>query len=90
MSVISLGIGLFSHYQSYWVKLDRYQICDMGIIEPMNFLKSCPDIAWERVFVSVIIICYILSWINFILEFNKVNNLNENLYKVGVFKIFNF
>lgn len=83
-----LDVGLTSHYKSFWIapsglytkELKTYEVCTLNkliVMFPRDL--ACPAIAMEWFFVSVIILCFVLSVIEFGLGF--MVNLNSMSWK---------
>lgn len=67
-----LIIGLRSHFQSAWVKYDFHKICDAD-----PYKAPCPDIAMERFYVAITVICFLFSVIGLIVSVLLVNPYNK-------------
>lgn len=75
MGAVVMGIGLYSHFSSAWtdiiaespvVKVHLYDLWKAISEMPSDYPShlSCPAIAMERYFISVIIICFVASLVN--------------------------
>jgi len=68
LGIIVLGVGLHSHFQSAWVKDDAYKICDVLDVVPGGTDIKCPSLTLEQYYVSMIIICFILSLASILID----------------------
>lgn len=95
MGIPSLALGLFSHFQSIWTKglilirpnigvdlIPLYRVCDFQIHVADIRDKTCPNIALEQFYVAVIMICFAMSVLNFIIGF--VVDLRTHQWKIVV------